>query len=299
MRLLAPTRPAVAVSIALCVAAASWAAAALAQSADPPPASEAAIGASEDLPIGPGDVLVIDVFGLDELDRKVRVLVDGTITVPLLGAVEVAGLDSREAGSRIARMLEERQLVNAPQVTVFVEEFASRAVSVQGAVMNPGVYQLRSRSSLLEVLGMAGGLTGQEEKRIVVLRPGKQQDLRLEVDLERLIQSGDLSLNLELQPGDIVMVPRTRTLRVYVTGAVESPGAVEYSSGEGITLLQAITAAGGPTERANLRKVTVNRRPESGDQQRIRVNVRRIQKGLDDDLRLQPNDTVVVGEWLF
>ncbi len=290
---------ALAVALGLCVGAGLSAASALADGADPSPASEQPTDPTGELPIGPGDILAIDVFGLDELDRKARVLQDGTISMPHLGAVEVAGLDSRQAAERIARLLEERQLVNSPQVTVFVEDFASRAVSVQGAVQAPGVYQLLSRSSVLDVIGMAGGLSGDEEKRIVILRRSGGQDVRLEVDLERLIEGGELSLNVELLPGDIVMVPRTRMLRVYVTGAVEKPGSVEYSSAERITVLQAITAAGGGTERANLRKVTVTRRLPSGDQERIRVNVRRIQKGLDDDLRLEPNDTVVVGEWLF
>ncbi len=96
-----------------------------------------------------------------------------------------------------------------------------------------------------------------------------------------------------------MVVPVARALRVYVTGAVRNPGAVDYSSSEGITVLQAITAAGGPTERANLKKVTIKRRNSDGTEEVIPINAKRIQNGKDPDQPLERNDTVVVGEWLL
>ncbi|HUP18736.1 MAG TPA: SLBB domain-containing protein, partial [Gemmatimonadota bacterium] len=119
------------------------------------------------------------------------------------------------------------------------------------------------------------------------------------IDARRLVEEGDPTLNVALRAGDIVMVPPARELRVYVTGAVRSPGPVGYSSSDGITVLQAITAAGGPTERANRKNVHVIRNQEDGSQERIEVNLKRIQAGKDDDLILERNDTVVVGEWFL
>ena len=257
-------------------------------------------GSGAPLTIGPGDVLEISVHGVDELSKKVRVLSDGTITMPLVGNIRIQGLTVREAEGMIARILTDKQLVNDPQISIFVSESVSGAVTVQGAVLKPGVYELFGQSTLLEVLGRAGGLSKERGADILVLRRDEAGDQQsIPVDAGRLVEEGDVSLNIKLEPGDIVMVPVARKLTVYVTGAVTRPGKVEYSSSEGITVLQAITAAGGPTERANLKKVTIKRRLSDGTEEAIPVNVKKIQNGKDSDQTLRRNDTVVVGEWLL
>lgn len=252
------------------------------------------------LSIGPGDVLEINVLGVDELSKKVRVLGDGTITLPLLGNFSIAGMTVTEAEAEIGRTLAEKKLVNEPQVSIFVEESVSASVTVQGAVVKPGVYELFGQRTLLEVLGRAGGLNRERGAEILVLRRGEDGEQEsLQVDATQLVEEGDVSLNLQLQPGDIVMVPVARKLRVYVTGAVTRPGAVEYSSSEGITVLQAVTAAGGPTERANLKKVTLRRRLEDGTEESREINLKKIQNGKEPDIPLKRNDTIVVREWLL
>lgn len=263
-------------------------------------APPAVAGMAEDIRIGAGDLLRVDVFGLDDLDRKVRVLSNGSISLPLVGNLRVAGLTLAEAEAEIEQILTDKRLVKEPEVSIFVEEFKSRAVSVQGAVVRPGVYQLVGRRSLLDVLGEAGGIDQRGGRSIFVLRPDSAGEKQwIEIDSERLTDQGDLSLDIPLQPGDVVMVPHVKIFRVYVTGAVEKPGPVEFSSGEGITVLQAITAAGGPSARASLGKVHVIRRQEDGSQERINVNIKKIRKGKDPDMALEKNDTVVVGEWFF
>ncbi len=257
-------------------------------------------GPAGDLRIGPGDLLKIDVFGLDDLDRTARVLGNGSISLPLLGSFQIAGLTPAEAERRIERLLSDKRLVKEPEVSIFVEEFVSRAVSVQGAVVRPGVYQLIGRRTLLDVLGEAGGLDPRSGRMISILRKGPGGENQwLEIDSEKLTDEGDLSLDVAVRPGDVIMVPHSRRFRVYVTGAVERPGPVEFESGEGITVLQAITAAGGPTARASLGKVHIIRRFAGGTQERIDVNLKRIRKGKDEDLPLEKNDTVVVAEWFF
>lgn len=254
--------------------------------------------------IGPGDLLEVSVFGLDEFDRTVRVLRDGSISLPLLGGVRVAEMTLQEAESTIAGLLSERQLVNDPQVSFFVQEYVSRGVSVQGAVNKPGVYQMIQQRTLLEILGEAGGLTGGENDRagqqIFVIRKsadGTQQ--RIEVNAEQLVSQGRADLNIPLVPGDVVLVPFAQKHRVYVSGAVARPGPVEYLSSEGITVLQAITAAGGPTERGNLGNVVILHRLADGSETRTAVNVKKIRKGKQQDVLLERNDTVIVGEWFF
>lgn len=255
---------------------------------------------SEALTVGPGDVLDVSVLGIEELTRRVRILGDGTITLPLLGNFRIAGLTVKDSEELIAGMLSTKELVNDPQVSIFVVESISGTVSVQGAVQTPGSYDLVGGSTLLEVIGRAGGATENRGGQILVVRGSETPTQEtLEIDATRLLDEGDVAQNVRLKPGDIIVVPPARRLRVYVTGAVRSPGAVDYLSSEGITVLQAITAAGGPTERANLKKVTIKRRNSDGTEELIPVNAKRVQNGKDPDLPLERNDTVVVGEWLL
>jgi polysaccharide export outer membrane protein len=220
--------------------------------------------------------------------------------LPLLGNFRVAGFTVSGAEQLIARMLLAKRLVNDPHVSIFLAESVSSAVSVQGAVRTPGSYSLRGGGTLLEILGSAGGVTPDRGARILIIRGSESGEQEaIEINATRLIDEGDVEQNMGLLPGDIVVVPVARRLRIYVTGAVRNPGAVEYSSSEGITVLQGITAAGGPNERANLKKITIKRRDRDGREETISVNVKRIQNGKDPDLSLEPNDTVVVGEWVL
>ncbi len=248
-----------------------------------------------------GDVVSIDVFGVDEFDRETRVQGDGQIALPLLGRVAIVGLTATEAEQKIAAALREQQLVTNPQVLVVVEEYGSYGVTVQGAVVRPGIYPVLGRQSLLEVIWAAGGLSdlASPDQKILVLRQeGTGEAERMEVDAQGLLNEGDLTLNVSLQPGDRVVVPKAQKLTVYVSGAVRRPGPVEFNSASGLTVLQAITLAGGPSERANLGKVIVIRQTEGG-QETIQVNVKKIQKGKEQDFFLQNNDTIRVGVWFF
>ncbi|UCF67152.1 MAG: SLBB domain-containing protein [Acidobacteriota bacterium] len=254
-----------------------------------------------DYPLGANDVIEISVFELPELDQKRRVTEDGAITLPLLGQVYVGGLNEHEAEQAIAGLLRERNLVRNPQVTVFVVEYVSRRVNVTGAVGKPGLYPLLGPRTLLDMIGEAGGLDQRAGKRIIVMRaphPGAE-DERIEIDAERLLYEGDPLLNIELQPGDIVLVPHEQMVRVYVTGAVRTPGAHEFARDERITVLQAITKAGGTTDRANKSKVKVLRRLPDGSERQFKVNLKRIIKGRATDMELQRNDIVVVEESFF
>lgn len=250
--------------------------------------------------IGPGDVLKIDVFQLDELDATVRVSTNGAVTLPLLGPLQLESLTVPEAELLIAQNLADRELVNQPQVAIFVEEYSSNSVSVQGAVERPGVYPLTRRTTLLEILGQAGGVKAERGGQIVVLRSREDTETsHLEIDLDQLLLDGNPEANIPLVAGDIVLVPQERKQKVYVSGAVTRPGAVDFSATQGITVLQAVTAAGGAGPRANLKNVTIVRRGAQGEQTRIEVNLKAVQKGKEDDQTLEANDTVIVGEWFL
>ena len=256
----------------------------------------------EDEPrIGPGDELEVKILGLEQLDSSVRVEPDGSIRLPLLGYLAVGGLTRRQAEERIAGALGDGDFVKNPQVSVFVEEFASRKVRIQGAVARPGAYSLRRGTRLLDLFLEAGGYSGVATgAAILVLRRGEQGPYQtFEIDARKLLAEGDSSLDILLRPGDVIVIPEAREARVFVTGAVAAPGVVSYSTAQGITLLQAIIASGGSTNRTRLSKVYVLRTLPDGTQEKIKLDVKAIQRGKQDDFVLQENDTVVVGEWFF
>jgi len=239
------------------------------------------------------------VFGLDELNTTARVSEDGMITVALLGEVEVAGLTKSGVEKRLTRLFGERFLKN-PQVTVFIEEYRSRIVSILGAVNEPGDYKLLGRQTLLQMISQAGGLTEDAGKEINVIR--KKEDgvnASLKVPLEDLMEQGDVELNMVLKPGDIINIPIDKIVRVYVFGQVRNPGALEVKKSNIPTLLRAVAQAGGFSERANKGKVSIKRLNDQDKEVQIIVNAKAIIKGKKKDIQLKENDVVYVPESVF
>ncbi len=255
---------------------------------------------ADEYEVGQNDLLEIKVFELPQLDRTVRVTSDGTISLPLLGEVAVGGLTTQQAEEAIAQLLQDKKLVRDPQVSVFVSQAVSRRVFVQGAVFKPGDIVLLGARTLLDVIGEAGGLNDRAGRRIFVLRPfGGPGEDRVEIDAEQLIYEGDPAANIQVVPGDVIVVPYEQEYHIFVNGAVAKPGPVPFKSWEQMTLLQAVTAAVGATDRANESKVQVIRRHENGAKEIFKVNLKRIKKGKAEDMLLERNDIVVVPESFF
>src|SRR3989454_10747540 len=119
--------------------------------------------------IGPEDLLEIGVFEAPEMNRSLRISAGGEISLPLLGAVQAAGLTPRELEFVLQELLR-RSVMKDPHVTVFVREMQSHAVSVFGAVRKPGVFQIRGAKTLVEVLAMAEGLSEDAGDTVLVMR---------------------------------------------------------------------------------------------------------------------------------
>lgn len=252
-----------------------------------------------DYRIGPKDLLEISVFGLDELNKTVRVSQDGKITLPLLGEVEVEGLTKTEVERKISRLLEAKYLHN-PQVTIFIREYQSKRVSVLGAVRNPGPYELLGRQTLLQVISEAGGLTEKAGSDIIIIRQHPDgSNTSLKIPIDDLILKGDARLNIPLQPDDIVNIPVERTVLIYVFGQVNNPGALEVKKSDIPTLLQAIAQAGGFSEGAAKGGVIIRRTDEEGKEKKIKVNVKDIINGKKKDIQLKEKDIVIVPETIF
>ena len=109
--------------------------------------------------IGPGDLIDLSVYHVPELILKVRVDSNGMVSLPLIGDLKLAGMTVRDAQLLIARELVERQLVKKPEVSLFVEEFATQGITVYGEVTTPGIYSLMGPHKLYDAISAAGGLT--------------------------------------------------------------------------------------------------------------------------------------------
>jgi polysaccharide export outer membrane protein len=252
-----------------------------------------------DYRIGRQDLLQLSVFDLKELDQTVRVADDGSITLPLLGRLQVAGLTKGELETTIARLLEERYVRN-PQVTIFVKEYESKKVAVSGAVKKPDTYEMLGDKTLLEMISLAGGLDRDLGKEIIIFRPtesGKAD--RISVDLDKLVYEADPSLNVAVLPGDIVYVPSVEKVRIFVTGAVKNPNLYEVPRSEPVTVLKAVTLAGGTTDRAAQSKVQVIRTDANGKRTTVAVNLKKVKRGKADDPVLMKDDLVLVPESFF
>jgi polysaccharide export outer membrane protein len=169
-------------------------------------ASGAYTGASE-YRIGPQDLIEISVFQVTDLNRTVRVNSGGQISLPLIGTVQAGGRTVQELEREIAAKLEAGYL-QSPQVTVFVKEFTSQRVTMEGAVKKPGIYPLTGRTTLLQAIAMAEGLTDLADPRgLVIFRTidGKRMGAVFDV---KAIRSGDIA-DPEIYGDDVVVIDQS------------------------------------------------------------------------------------------
>jgi polysaccharide export outer membrane protein len=246
--------------------------------------------------VGPGDLLELKVFQVDELSQTVRVSEDGSITLPLVGRVMVEGLTQEGVVKKLTDLLSAKYVKN-PQVTIFIKEYKNQQVAVIGAVEKAGSYELVGRKNLLHIISMAGGFSETAGNDVFILREGPDgKTSTIAIDLKDLIVNGNQALNVPLEPNDVINVPVDREIRVFVMGRVTRPGAVRAKLSEGITLFQAIADAGGLAEGAKESAISITRKDRSGKEQKIKVNLKDIIKGRKKDIKLQEGDVVYVPE---
>ncbi len=248
-----------------------------------------------DIHIGSEDLLEITVFELPQFNVTSRVSGDGTVTMPLVGSVEVGGLTKKEAEKKVAAALETKYVNNA-SVSINIKEYKSKQVSILGAVKNPGAYYILSNRTLLQLLSDAGGLAPQAGKICFVFRSGAP---KIEIDLDKLMNSGNEEFNIQVRPGDVINVPLETKVIVYVLGAVRSPGAIEMTTTLPVTLLAAIARAGGLTDEASKSNIQIRRKDDQGANSVIKVNLKDILKGKTADIPLYPGDTINISESFF
>jgi polysaccharide biosynthesis/export protein len=254
-----------------------------------------AVNSEIDIHIGPEDLLEITVFELPQFNVTSRVSGDGTVTMPLIGSVAIGGLTKKEAEQKIAAALEAKYVNNA-SVSINIKEYKSKQVSILGAVKNPGAYYIISKRTLLQLLSDAGGLAPEAGDKCFIFRSGVP---KIEIDLAQLMNSGNESFNISIQPGDVVNVPVETKVIVYVLGAVHSPGAIEMTTTLPVTLLAAIARAGGLTDEASKSNIQIRRKDDNGADTVIKVNLKDILNGKTADVPLNSGDTINISESFF
>ena len=272
-----------------------------------------------DYPMGPGDVIEINVAGMDEIKNLTeRVTGAGTISLPFVGVIDVNGLTDKALREEIRRRLETNYMRN-PQVNLFVKEFRSRQVAVIGAVHKPGLYNLAGTGdTVLSMISQAGGMTVASAERILFIpaepvEAEKAKELSTALPLQLIRQDpsplilkdvepivinlatvnrggNEIYLSMPTRPGDIIMVPGGG--EVLVQGWVEKPGS--YKISPGLTVLGAVAAAGGAMFAGDTGSVKLIRTNKQGQKTILTADLVAIASGSEADLPLREGDVIDV-----
>jgi protein involved in polysaccharide export with SLBB domain len=245
--------------------------------------------------LGPGDEIQVELLGKAGSRADIAVGPDGKIYFDLLPAVDVWGLTIAQTKALLEKELE--KYVTGPQVSVTLRRVGSKYVWVLGKVNRPGVHPTATPMTLLEAMSLAGGTSRSgsqvttvdlaDLRHAFVIRRGQA----LPVDFHRLLEEGDMSQNVYLEPDDFVYVPPATAREIYVFGAVRLPRAMPLSDHP--TLVSAIAAGGGPIRDAYLSHVAIVRGSLSSPTIAI-VDLKEIVKGQAADVQLEPHDIVYV-----
>lgn len=249
-------------------------------------AQDATHGAPEFV-VGPGDILHITVFQNNDLTLEVRVDSEGRITYPFAGSLAVNARSTAEIEAMIAKALETREILKRPQVSVNVVQFRSQQVSVLGQVNRPGRYPLDTVHTLSDILALAGGVVPTGADSAVLSRHEKDGVHNYLIDIPLLYQGNKRSVDDPvIRGGDVVYVHRAPMFYIY--GEVQRPGAFRIE--RDMTVMQALSTGGGPTQRGTQRGIRITRRADDGKTETIDAS-------LED--RVAADDVIYVRESLF
>ncbi len=246
----------------------------------------------EDYVLGGGDLVQVSVFEAQELKSEVRISARGSISLPLIGAVQLQGLSTREAEQKIEELYRARYLRN-PHVSVFVKEQVSGKITLMGAVKKPGTLPYLGRQNLFQALATAEGLSENAGKTVQVRRTGADADhpQTFLVDLDELAGGGPVTdINMEIKSGDVIYVPEAGT--IYVDGAVRKPG--NYPMKKKMTVPEAIVAAGGFAVYAQEDRIKLIRKNEAGKVEVAQLTFKELETQSDQHIDVKDRDIIFV-----
>lgn len=248
-----------------------------------------------DYVVGPQDVLTITSYDQADLSGKFSVEADGTFTFPLIGRFKAGGLTLRQIEETLKKRLKDEGFFRNPQITASVESYRSQKIFIVGEVRTPGTYPLSGNMSLVEAIARAGSTLPSASGEAVIVHAGENAagptlPTSDRADIVRVnlrdLENGVFAQNTPLRDGDTIFVPRAES--IYVFGQVKNPGAYGLQQ-KNTTVLQALSLAGGVTDRGAMTRVRIIRMVK-GDRKEIRVSLTDI---------VLPGDTIVVPERFF
>ena len=252
---------------------------AAAQSASPMPA-----------PIAPGDFLDVSEVHTPEFHSVVRVSASGTVALPMIHDVQIAGMDEQTAAHAIEAALIAQGMLLHPQVSVLVTAYAGQDVSVLGEVVRPGVYPYTLHHRLLDLISAASGLAPSAGRLVNIFhRDDAKTPHPVVLDPSGTDTASDH--NPELAPGDTVQVSRAGL--VFVVGDVQRPGGFPVDPAQGLTVVQALSLAWGPTQNAATTKAILIRE-QKGGRTLTSLNLKRMLHGEEPDQPVHDRDILFV-----
>jgi polysaccharide export outer membrane protein len=262
----------------------------------PAPANETAppqsphLLANSNVKLGMGDLIEISVFGVPDLSTKTRISGSGDVYLPLIDYVHIADLTTDEAQELIQKRLEDGGFVRGPHVSIFVDESASQAITMVGEVNRPGPYPAIGDRRLFDLISAAGGFT-EKAGRIVTIEHHGDPGQKVELQLSSNNLAEDTQENVDIYPGDLIIVSRAGI--VYVVGDVQRPSGFLVSEDNALSVLKALALAGGGTRTAALNKARILRQTPNGIQE-IPVSLKKILYAKAPDVALVKGDILFI-----
>jgi polysaccharide export outer membrane protein len=279
--------------------------------ADERPAVPSNVTPSRESPeyvLGPGDEVVILAVDAEEIANKpVRVSAGGDIAFPMVGRIHVDGMTVQQLQGELTERL--KTYIKRPDISINVTQFRSQPVTVIGSVRNPGLIQLEGRKNLLEVLSLAGGVQAESGSKITITRPRQEGSILpppfvsadpssaysvAEIDLRTIVDASHPELNVLILPHDVISVPRAQI--VYAMGQVKKAGGFVLNDKDGISVVQLLARAEGPTGTAALKGAKIIRPVPGAQRIEIEVNLKDVMNGKTKDIVLQSEDILFVPE---
>lgn len=239
---------------------------------------------ARDLRLHAGDLLQVRLYGAVDYNPIVRVSLDGTIQLPLIGVIPVDGLNVHQAEDLIADALRSAGMYRSPQITITVTESPNQVATVTGEMH--GVIPIIGQRRLLDVLAAAGGLPATASHTVTINRPGLDQAIVVNLGTDPAHAS---EANIPIFPGDTIIIARTGV--VYILGAFKLQGAIPIQSNTPLTLMQVAALSNGPGYEGRYNDLRIIR-TVGAERKVVRVDIAKVINGKSPDPVLQPDDIV-------
>ena len=240
-----------------------------------------------DYPLGAGDAIRVQVFQNPDLTIETRVSENGSITYPLIGAVELGGLSIAVAEKKIADALQKGGFIQKPQVNIVLIQIRGNQVAVLGQVNRPGRFPLETANTRLsDMLANAGGATVGGADIAIIRGVRNGQSFRKQIDIPSIFLGEQMQDDIVLQGGDSIYVHRAPVFYIY--GEAQRPGAFRIE--RSMTIMQALAQGGGPTLRGSEKRLRLHRKAPDG-------SIQPIEPQLTDPVL--PDDVIYVKESIF